>query len=220
MSEEQATSQTPEGSAQPSAPVRRGMSPFGALLAMIIGAIIGAGLYYAVDEREDRMFVADVTNYFSGTLQDTGPMMGKVLESLNAHNYGEAKSGLEEILTVWQRASQVKGMEEHWTLMDDLINGLAIAAEKVGQVAEDSMSAVQNVVNTMRQMGINVPETPAAQPAPPPPAPPAPGMGQAAPAPAAPTPAPEAPAPSPAPASPPAPPAPQAPAPAASPASR
>ncbi len=198
MSEEQATTEaSSQETSKTTPPARKGLSPVGALLAMILGAIIGAAAYYAVDERQDQQFVADVTDYFSGTLQETGPMMSKVLESMKAHNYGEAQSGLEEILTVWQRASNVEGMEEQWTLMDDLIAGLGIAAEKVGQLSEDAVATVEDVADKMRQMGINVPQPGGAAPAPPPEALPAMPPTQPAPAPAPPAPpAPSAPSPS------------------------
>ena len=83
MSEEQTITETaPQEAAKPKPPVRKGLSPAGVLFAMIVGAAIGAGAYYAIDERRDQQLVADVTSYFGGTLQDTGPQMDGVLKSM------------------------------------------------------------------------------------------------------------------------------------------
>ena len=202
MSEEQTITETaPQEAAKPKPPVRKGLSPAGVLFAMIVGAAIGAGAYYAIDERRDQQLVADVTSYFGGTLQDTGPQMDGVLKSMEGLNYGEARSGLEEILTVWRKANQVKGMEEEWTMMDDLIAGLDIAVEKVGAMSEDALPAVEKVAGMMKQMGIDVDvQVDATMPAPPAPPAPVPGTAATPPAPqAAPAPQPPASPPPPAP---------------------
>lgn len=156
MSEEQGTSATPSGTSQPSAPAKRKVSPAGALIAMILGAVIGVGLYATYDQKQDEEFVRDSNKYVKENLKDAGPMMDGVIESMQSNNYGEAKSKLEDVLTVCQRAQNVIGDGEERTRMDDLISGISIAMEGLGNMAENTKSNVDAVAKKMRDMGIDV----------------------------------------------------------------
>ncbi|MBI3920511.1 MAG: hypothetical protein HY318_03745 [Armatimonadetes bacterium] len=156
MSEEQGTSATPSGTSQTSGPAKRKLSPFGAMIAMILGAVIGIAAYSVVDKKEDEEFVRTSKEYVKENLKDAGPMMDGVIESMQSNNYGEAKSKLEDVLTVCQRAQKVVGDEEERTRLDDLISGIGIAMDGLGNLAENTKDSVDAVATKMRDMGIDV----------------------------------------------------------------
>lgn len=220
MSEEKKEESTATtGPASSEAPAKRRLSPAGALFAMILGAVLGVGIYHTVDERQDQLIVSNYKKYVEATLQDAGPKMQDAITAMNSRNYGEARSQLEDVLTVCQRAQGVEGDESERTMMDDLISGIAIAMEALGNASEDVGPKVLAVADKLKNMGVDVTvdnnqstpapggaTPPAAAPTPAPAAPVAPEAAPAAPAaPVAPeaTPAPApvpAPAPAPAPA--------------------
>lgn len=200
MSEEQGTSATPSGTSQASTPAKRKVSPAGALIAMILGAVIGVGLYRTYDRKQDEEVARTTKAYVEKTLRHAGPMMEGVVQSMQANNYGEAKDKLDEILTVCQEAEGAYNDSDKKKQLKDLADGLEVAKTALSKLAADSKSKVDSVVQQMKDMGIDVhldvnqtapqPATGGTQPAPESGAGTAPSEGGAATVPSTTTPAP------------------------------